>query len=167
MWQITAVGAPVETLPSGGFLTLGDTSTHNAATNAFAKLVQTPSANLIVVSDSANCGGADFEQFSSAIAVDISVRNSQQAFVRGYLARNCGLGAFSDTGTFSIGPMGAGTLIGTVVELPSSTTGSLAGGAIFATMSANQLQGSFTINADYSTGVGKTTVTFTALQVRP
>jgi hypothetical protein len=165
MWQITAVGAPVETLPARGLANANDTSLHTRTTAVFTNLGKIPQANLIVASDSAGCGGANLEQFVSIAAIDISAR--VPGAVVGYLGRNCGLGSFSDTGTFSIGPMGAGTLNGTVVKAPPPATGSVAGGSITATMSAKQLQGSFTVNADYSTGIGKTTVTFTALQVRP
>ncbi len=97
-------------------------------------------------------------------AVWLTPAQTQPQFDRGLLAI-CGDPDYA--GSFTMGPLGNGTLVGSAQSLHPPDTIEFEGGSINATMSGKTLTGTFTALIAYSNGNGSITARFVAKQVYP
>ena len=107
-------------------------------------------------------GGVVISQYPNAVWVPPAKLQPQD--VRGLLAV-CGDSDYS--GSFTMGPLGSGALVGSAQSLHPPDTIEFEGGSINATMAGKTLTGTFTALIQYSNGNGSIKASFVARQVYP
>lgn len=166
-WALRTATVQASTLPAGGIgLLRSDTIAFNFATAVISRLTGTPSNTAIFVGGVAVAGpacdaGAILQQAPTGVTPSDSLVSAHFVGLLG----SCGDPDFS--GTLVMGPLGAGTIVGSAAAVPNDDLIVVPGGSINATMSARNLAGTFVWNVRYSTGIGTYTVAFTGVQVRP
>ena len=164
-WQFTSVSAPNIVLPPGGIGIEADDTTIQVLFNGFVNnLVSTPQNSLFYLRNANGCKLLVLEQFPPgqfAAVLDTTLGGA----VKGLMGYNCPTTDYQ--ASLAIGPLGSGTLVASVVDIPQPDAILLPGGSINATMVGRVLQGSFTWRVHYSTGYGVYSFTFQGTQIRP
>ncbi|MCC7053230.1 MAG: PKD domain-containing protein [Gemmatimonadaceae bacterium] len=166
-WALRTVTVQAATLPAGGIGTeRSDTLAYNFATAVMSRMTGAPANTALFVGGVAVTGpscnaGAILQQAPPGVTPADSLVSAHFVGLLG----TCGDPDF--TGTLVMGPLGAGTVVGSAAAVFNPDLIVVPGGSIAATMTGKALAGTFVWNVRYSTGLGTYTVAFTAVQVRP
>jgi hypothetical protein len=164
-WQFTSATLTNATLPPGGIGSEALDTTIATLFNGLVANLQASPGNSLFWLINGSCQGLLLEQFPAG-QFRVGLDSTFGGAIKGIFADNC-VTAPDYISSLTLGTLGSGVVVGSMVDVPQPDRIELPGGSINAVMNGTTLSGTFTWRVRFSTGAGVYSFNFQATQVLP